>query len=63
MNKEEKFAHDMANILMSIEGKVKKLKLVVDTNTLVELEKIESKCNEAKSNLSSYKRYLNLKGS
>lgn len=57
-SKEEQFAHDMTNKLMCMDGKIKKIKMMVDGSSLVEVKKLEKNCEEASQKLALFKQYL-----
>lgn len=43
---EQKFLHDLANKIMAMDGKMKKLLRIVDENTLIEVQKLDKTLKE-----------------
>lgn len=61
LNKDEQFVHDMTNIMMSMNGKILKLKMIIKDETLVEVEKLENSYSELLNTVEKYRDYLESK--
>jgi len=54
----KQFIHEMSNNLMSIQGKVLKIKLLLDNDPSGEVQKLESCCADTVERLKLFKKYL-----